>query len=190
MSNDKKNIHPQKFYHSCYNVCTRAITATSHGKDYTPTLEKFQWVEHRDSNCTVCTHFKEIRIWGRKPKKTSMGRPPDKVLEFVQVIKEKSPPSLHLDLQLRDRLSKLLKCPLCNLVVDRPLLLTTCNKLVCLSCCTGYIFQHTDLSCPFCGVAHILDESTVITGPLVVLKLLQSLEIPCDNCGMNVLAGE
>ena len=177
VKNDKKNIHPQTFCHSCYNVCTRAIKASKNGKDYTTKLENFQWVEHTDSNCSVCTHFGEVKK-GRKPKKTSTGRPPDQVLDLVEDIKKRSPPSLLLDFQQREKLSKLqeledLNCPLCHLVVDRPLLLTTCNTLVCLTCCVNYIYQHTDLSCPFCGVAHILDNSTVIPAPPVILKLLE-----------------
>ena len=104
---DKEGTHPQKFCHSCYNVCTRSMKAVTDGKDYTPRLEKFQWVEHTDMNGTVCTHFGTVKRLGRKPKRTSMGRPPDHVVELVRSLKERSPPSLLLDLQLRERLTQL-----------------------------------------------------------------------------------
>ncbi len=188
VKNDRKNVHPSKFCHSCYNVCTRSIKARTDGKDYTPRLSKFEWVEHTEGDCTVCTHFGEVKR-GRKPKKTSSGRPPQKVVDLVASIRERSPPSLLLD---RERLVEChsdLKCPLCQLVVDRPLLLTTCNKLACLTCCVSYIYQHTDLSCPICGLAHILDKSTIIPAPPAILILLQSLRILCERCGVEVPAG-
>ena len=191
---DRAGTHPPKFCHSCYNVCTRAIKAITEGNDYTPRLEKFQWVEHTDMNCTVCTHFETVKqnFQSRKPKRTSMGRPPYQVVELVRSLKERSPPSLLLDLQLRERLTQLqedLSCTLCNLLVDRPLLLTTCNKLVCLTCCITYVYQHTDLSCPSCGVAHILDESTVIPAPPAIIRLIRNLEVSCEKCSLQVTAG-
>ena len=103
VNNDKKDSHPQRFCHSCYNVCTRAIDATEKGKIYTTKLIKFSWVEHIEGDCTVCTHF-QGQGRGRKPKlRSTMGRPPDRVVELVQLMQERSPPSLCLDSQLREK---------------------------------------------------------------------------------------
>ena len=59
VSKDKKDVHPQRFCHSCYNVCTCAIKASADGKDYTHNVQKFKWVEHTDTDCLVCRHFGE-----------------------------------------------------------------------------------------------------------------------------------
>lgn len=188
---DKKDVHPQLFCHSCYNVCTRAIKASAEGKDYTHHVHIFEWVEHTGTDCSVCRHFGEQKR-GRKPKRSSIGRPPQKVVDLVSKFKERSSPSLLLDFQLRERMSQLhedLNCPICHLVVDRPILITTCNKIVCLTCCVEHMYKHTNLSCPFCGLMHLLDESTVIPAPPVILKLLKSLEIPCEKCAVSVSAG-
>ena len=97
-----------KFCHSCYHVCTWAIKAITEGNGYTPRLEKIQLVEHTDMY-TVCTHFEPVKqnFRSRKPKRTSMGRPPYQVVELVRSLKERSPPSSLLDLQLRERLTQL-----------------------------------------------------------------------------------
>ena len=192
---DEKTVHPQKFCHGCYNVCVRMLTAKEHGRDYTPTLTKFPWTEHTDS-CMVCQHFERTARGGRKPKRTSAGRPPDLVVDLVTAIKERAPPSIFHDQEMRARLSHHqsidagLKCPLCHLVVDRPITLVPCNNLVCLTCCTDHLFRHTDLSCPCCGTAHQLDITTTIPASPVIQNLLVGLEIPCDQCQQPVLAGK
>lgn len=71
-------------------------------------------------------------------------------------------------------------------MLDRPVNLATCNQLVCLACCIGYLYKHTDLSCPCCGLGH---SSTVIPAPTVVQNLLQTMELPCERCQQPVLAG-
>lgn len=133
---DKKTVHPSRFCHACYNKCIRTIKASEIGKDYNPMLTKFHWVEHTTVECTVCTHFSGENK-GRRPKKTSStGRPSNQLLTLISHLKERSPPSTITDLKLRERISHQpsidedLKCPLCKLVLDRPLLLTTCSKLV------------------------------------------------------------
>ena len=85
VEDDRKDIHPSRFCHSCYNVCTRTVNAANKGRDYTPKLKNIQWVVHTDTECTVCEHFKREQR-GRKVKVTSTGRPPN------QLIKERSPP--------------------------------------------------------------------------------------------------
>lgn len=190
VENDNKETHPQRFCHACYNVCTRACLATRQGKDYTPKLKKFDWVAHVDG-CSICTHFGEM--WkGRKPKKVSTGRPSHKQLELVSTLKAVSPPSIFSDEKFRVKLSEVqhdLQCPLCLLVVERPLLLTTCTKIVCSTCCISHIYQHPDLSCPFCGPSHILDSSSVVPAPPMILKLLRNIETRCEKCNEQVSAG-
>jgi hypothetical protein len=151
-------------------------------------------VEHGDG-CTVCRKLEESSARGRKPKVASAGRPPNYLLDLIASIKERAPPSLHLDFGLRERLShhplvdKDLKCPLCHLLLDRPVNLATCNKLICLTCCTGHLYKQPNLSCPCCGPEHKLSSSTVISPSPLILKLLQAIKIPCEQCKQPVLAG-
>ena len=190
VENDTNEIHPRRFCHACYNTCTRACNAAMKGKHYSTKLEKFAWVAHEEG-CSVCSHFEGVKC-GRKPKKTSSGRPSYKVQDLVYALKQKSPPSVFSDKQLRQKVSEVqidLVCPLCSMAVDRPLLITTCNKIVCLDCCIAHIYQHPDLSCPCCGPIHLLDNSTVITAPPVILTLLKSMEIVCERCGVKIPVG-
>lgn len=64
---DKKTVHPSRFCHSCYNICTRTIKATESGKNYNPILTKFEWTQHTATECIVCTRF-SVEKRGRKPK--------------------------------------------------------------------------------------------------------------------------
>ena len=155
---------------------------------------RFDWLEHSEMGCSVCECLGSVKR-GRKQRKISSGRPPHQLIDLVEHIKQRSPPSQQLDLPLREDLSsdpatvKDLKCPLCHLVLDRPILLTTCNQLVCMTCCISHLYQHTDLSCPICGQKHILDTTTVVPAPTVVLKVLSDLEITCKKCNRQAPAG-
>ena len=192
---DEDAVHPRRFCHGCYNVCVRMTNARAAGKHYTPQLTLFHWVAHSDEGtCTVCHHFRG-RGPGRKPKKMTAGRPPKRVLDIVSHVEEKAPESSLMSWDLRSKLSKQpstdpdLMCPVCRLVLDRPMLITTCNKLVCMACCVQYTYKHTDLSCPCCGPVHTVDESTLIPASSVILKLLGSLELACETCHQQVIAG-
>ena len=191
--NDNTSIHPGRFCHSCYNTTLRSIKAKASGKDYTPHLTKFDWVEHSEISCSVCEQLGGVKR-GRK-KKISRGRPSGQLLGLVAHIKERAPPS-QLDTTVREMLSldaatdEDLKCPLCHLVVDRSVLIVTCNKLVCMSCCVEHIlYQHTDLTCPSCGNSHTLTTTTVVSAPTVVVKLLGGMEVTCEKCSRPVQAG-
>ena len=176
IDHDAQTVHPQRFCHGCYNVCSRAINASKAGKDYTPRLTRFEWKEHIEDSCTVCEHFSNK---GRKPNKVPVGRPSQHLLDIVSSIKERAPSGLVLDLNLRQQLSqhpstdKDLLCPLCHLVLDRPLVLTTCNTLICLTCCIQHIYAHTDLSCPCCGSSHSIDKSNIVPASPIILRLHQ-----------------
>lgn len=190
---DREDIHPRRFCHRCYNACTRMVKARSSGKGYCPSLTKFEWSGHSNDNCLVCQHFlKSTR--GRPKKPVPVGRPPDYLVRLCESLEERAPPSLQLDFATRERLSRHpalheLKCSFCHLVLDRPVNLVSCNQLVCLTCCIGYIHQHSDLSCPCCGSAHLIDSSTVIPAPPAIQKLLQGMEVQCERCKLPVLAG-
>ena len=83
-TSDDSSIHPSRFCHSCYNTCTHTIKTKESGKDYTPELTKFEWVVHSDINCPMCELLGNIKR-GRKPKKTSGGRPSGQLLQQRKV---------------------------------------------------------------------------------------------------------
>lgn len=184
-ANDDSGVHPQRFCYGCNNICKRAERALKEGKDYTPRLTRFEWGKESEA---------ALRRVGAKPKKAPIGRPSQTILELVAHMKEKAPPSIRLTLNLRERLSCHssvegdLKCILCNLILERPLLLTTCNKLVCMSCCVKHTYTHADLQCP-CGGAHNIDTKSSIPAPAAVQRMLREIVFPCENCQQVVSAG-
>lgn len=188
VAQDKKEIHPPRFCYGCYKVCTKVEKAKKEGRDYTPRLTLFEWGEHNE---TLSDKFRKA---GRKAKKTPVGRPSHKTLDFVEHLKAKAPENASLDLEVRETLSRHprvdggLKCGLCNLIFDRPLQLVTCNMLVCMKCCVGHAYKHTDFTCP-CGSGHTIDTSTVIPAPSVIITLLNGLEVTCEGCGRPKMAG-
>ena len=191
VTQDRKDIHPQQFCHGCYSVCTKKVKANEQGKDYTPRLTKFKWGEHSEISCEVCEKFGKP---SRKPKAAPVGRPSDSTLELIAHIKEVAPQSLTLDGETREELAhhpsidEDLKCLMCHHILDRPLQLTTCNTLICMSCCVEHVYKKTDLSCP-CGAAHSINTDTVIPAPSVVLTFLRSTAVPCGRCEKAVRAG-
>jgi hypothetical protein len=184
-ADDNRAVHPQRFCYGCSNVCKRAERAGKEGKDYTPRLTRFEWGESSEA---------AVSKVGPKLKKAPVGRPSFIVLELVAHMKEVAPPSIPLTRDLREKLSRHpsmdgdLKCVLCNLMLDRPLLLTTCNKLICMSCCVGHTYTYTDLRCP-CDGAHIINTSSIIPAPAVVQRMLRDITFPCDKCQRAVPAG-
>ena len=188
VEDDSKEVHPQQFCHGCYNICIRTISANKNGKQYAPKLVKYQWEGHSEE----CACQKNKR--GRIPKKKSPGRPSDLLLDFISSITAQSPTSFFHSRQLREKLSLTppsedLICPVCHLVLDRPILIVTCSQMVCLACCVDYAYQHSDRLCPCCSPSHTLDHSVVIPAPPAVIRLLRSLEVTCERCQRSVTAG-
>jgi hypothetical protein len=162
--------------------------AVKEGRDYTPRLTKFDWEGNGE---TIPDGLGKV---GRKPKKTPVGRPSNDTLELVTHIKETAPQNLSLDLDVRERLSrhpsvdKDLNCQLCHLILNRPLQLATCNMLICMKCCIGHAYKSTNFVCP-CGSAHTFNKSTIIAAPPVVVTVLNKIEVTCEGCGKQLMAG-
>jgi hypothetical protein len=185
VADDDREVHPLRHCYGCNNICKRKERADREGRDYTPRLTRFEWLERSES---------AVGRAGRKPKRAPIGRPSTIVLELVAHMKQEAPPSIPLAVDLRERLSHHpsmvgdLKCILCHLILDRPLQLTTCNTLVCMLCCVGHTFKHTDLCCP-CGGAHTINGSSIIPAPAVVQRMLREIAFPCERCQQAVPAG-
>lgn len=95
---------------------------------------------------------------------------------------ENTPPQCS-ETYLTDQLS----CPICTLLLDRPLQLS-CGAIVCLQCCHSWVMHKsgTSLSCPCC-YSHQFDSSQVCPPPYLVVALMESLLVHCGRqCGWLV----
>ena len=69
-----------------------------------------------------------------------------------------------------------LMCHLCSAIVDWPIQLATCNRLVCMGyLCTS--LREKGFCCPCCGSDHLHDFNTIVQPSPVVMKVLGDL--PC-----------
>lgn len=81
----------------------------------------------------------------------------------------------------------ILCCPVCTLLLDRPIELG-CGTILCLKCCKSWVqFQcKQSLSCPCC-YDHRLDSSHIRPPPSLVVSLLNGLLVHCTRmCGKIV----
>ena len=81
-----------------------------------------------------------------------------------------------------------LVCQLCSSIVDRPIQLTTCNRLVCLNCLCSSLSEN-GFSCPCCRDDHLRDHNTMVCPSPVVMKIIGDLLVPCDKCNKQVVTG-
>ena len=75
-----------------------------------------------------------------------------------------------------------LLCPICTLLLDRPVQLE-CGTIICLQSCIQ--FHHSPLSCPCCYVP--LDSDHIRPPPPLVVTLVEALHVHCvRGCGKVV----
>ena len=90
--NDKSHIHPEYFCETCRAKAKRF----SDGKQVESSLHNYQWTEHADSGCVVCSLFRNQKQGGRRSKQgKKRGRPCDKSSQSIaNGILRNAPPSL------------------------------------------------------------------------------------------------
>lgn len=82
-------------------------------------------------------------------------------------------------------LAENLCCPICTVILDRPLQLS-CGAVVCLNCCCKWVQFAPSLSCPCC-YGDMLNSSTVQLPSSLLMNLLQDLLVNCKKgCGKVV----
>ena len=135
--NDKSHIHPESFCETCRAKAKRF----SDGKQVENSLHDYQWTEHADSGCAVCSLFKNKNKGGRHSKQgKKCGHPCDKSTcsqSIANGILRNAPPSLKAATALS--LSRFLppitvslhdlQCGICGCIVHRPVQ-TPCSKVV------------------------------------------------------------
>ena len=194
---DNPDVQPPSFCHSCYNVLVRSQKAKEENRVYTPTVQLFAWSAHTEDSCTVCDYFRKASCGGR-PRKQKIGRPSTtSTHSAITHLYTIAPPSLFNtadlhSLAIHSRTSSVssddLMCHLCSSVVDRPIQLTTCNRLVCMRClCTS--LRENGFLCPCCSSDHLHDLNTMVQPSPVVMKVLGDLQVTCNKCRQQIPAG-
>ena len=136
---DDPKIHPSLLCHSCYCTVMKAKAAIEDGRQYTPSVIVFTWEAHSTDHCRTCDHFESAYSGGRRKKRK---RPASiSARTAISHIRSIAPFSFNTpDVSMDDSHSTNLLCRLCSKLLDRPVLLTSCNSLVCKSficpCCT------------------------------------------------------
>ena len=77
-------------------------------------------------------------------------------------------------------------CPICTVLLDRPVKLGY-GSIVCLSCCRKWIRHHlcAPLHCPCC-YNNTFDSNHIRPPPVVVVGLLKEVVLPYKGCGRMV----
>ena len=198
IATDEPAIHPHQFCHGCYNVLMRARKSRDTGTFYKPCVSPFSWHSHMsEGECGVCKHFQAI-ISGGRPRKSKVGRPQSvSVKSAITYLHSIAPPSLfpistsrqstHSPVSVAE--GDDFQCDLCSHVVDRPIHLTTCNRLVCMSCLCRALEDAKQCQCPCCKGFHIQDYATMVQPPTALLKVLGAHQIICIICNSTIALG-
>ena len=194
---DNPDVQPPSFCHRCYNVLVRSQKAKEEDRVYTPTVQLFAWSAHTEHSCSVCDHFKRASSGGG-PRKHKIGRPSTtSTHSAITHLYAIAPPSLFNPANLNSLAIHTctssvstddLMCHLCSAIVDRPIQLATCNRLVCMEClCTS--LREKGFCCPCCGSDHLHDFNTMVQPSPVVMKVLGDLQVTCKKCRQQIAAG-
>ena len=180
-------VHPLCFCHSCYNVLAQAKKAMAQKRPYNPAIQQFTWSAHSDLDCAVCDHFQNVSSGGR-PRKRKVGRPSTSSTRAAMAHCHQIAPSSFFEaadyrsLVIQSYSSSVLiddfACQLCSRVVNRPIQLTVCNKLICLACLCKSLDER-EFCCPCCGSDHLKDHRTMVQPFPIVIKILGDFHVSC-----------
>ena len=179
---DDPKIHPSLLCHSCYCTVMKAKAAIEDGGQYTPSVKVFTWEAHSTDHCRTCDHFESAYSGGRRKKRKHPGRPASiSARTAISHIRSIAPSSFNTpDVSMDDSHSTNLLCRLCSKLLDRPVLLTSCNGLVCMNCLFEHLEKSKSFICPCCSSDHIQDFTTIIEPSSVVISVLGSVKVTCS----------
>ncbi len=147
--------------------------ALKEGKETTFNKTLFDWEEHIEESCRICSS-PPLQA-GRPKRQMRTGRPP--TISFQGAIKHINtiapvPISTYNNLVTGIRAD--FQCPICLSVFHQPIELTVCQTYVC--CCES-------LSCPCCYSDHIADyHNTTRSAPPIILTALGNIRVSCKLC--------
>lgn len=195
IDSDHKEKHPSCFCRGCYDVIRTRNEASQNQKIYKETKKIFsKWDVHMEVACSVCDHFSKLSKGGRPKKSKGGGRPPlVGYRSAVTHVRKIAPPTF---LPVADPLLSLttpepstindLKCPVCTKIVDRPIELSTCGKLICSECLAARIESACSLTCPLCDDDHLKNFTTIRAASSLVINVLKQLRVNCKSCSTVV----
>lgn len=187
-----KHIFPQKMCDKCYYKMRNIL-----GRNTTPNSLNVQtWVAHKESCCPICELGSTVRKPGKKAKVSyRTGRPTENTnfwsREHSSNLLAATPPNkLSIKLDVVNMKSEnnpqleMCKCSLCQNIINRPVIIKTCEDCFCITCLLQYVEgkNFSDLKCPECACTF---KEGDVQPSRTVEKLLQSLKLSCDRkCGM------
>ena len=189
---DDPKIHPSLLCHSCYCTVMKAKAAIEDGGQYTPSVTVFTWEAHSTDHCRTCDHFESAYSGGRRKKRKRPGRPASiSARTAISHIRSIAPSSFNTpDVSMDDSHSTNLLCRLCSKLLDRPVLLTSCNSLVCMNCLCEHLEKSKSFICPCCSSDHIQDFTTIVEPSSVVTSVLGSVKVTCSVCKNSIASGK
>ena len=196
VEDDDEAVHPILFCHNCYKL-HHFKSKVPKGRIYEEQRHIFpSWSAHNESStCPVCTHYSRLSSGGRPKKNKSTGRPPStgykSAVTYIREIAPTSlfPPDTPFEVIQTDTLSNLM-CPVCSMVVDKPIELSLCRTVLCSECLATTIAKNRSLICPVCNVGHLNDFTTAIQEPSpLVMNILRQAKVNCKSCKLVVQLG-
>ena len=125
---------------------------------------------HTEHGCSVCEHSKAIH---QPPAHSAITH-----LYTIAPPSLLSPADLH-SLAICSRTSSVspddFMCHLCSSIVDRPIQLMTCNRLMCMECLCASLREKAFC----CSSDHLHDLNTMARPSPVVTKVLRDLQVTC-----------
>ena len=170
------------------------------GKQYNPSVELFTWRPHSPDQCAICEHFERASTGGRPKRKRNVGRPATistrTAINHIQSIAPSiffCSPASHSWVATQSESASVstsdLLCQLCSRLLDRPVQLTICNKLVCMTCLCKGLEDSGDLICPCCNEDHMREFTTMIQPSSVVMTILGNVKVKCSLCDNTIASG-
>ena len=193
---DDEAIHPSKFCPPCFQRAGRIINAKAGEVFYESSVTPFPWVSHMEDGCSICEMITEHSAGGRSRKeRKNRGHPGENSMHTLcQHIYTIAPTSLQVAKPLIPSRFQTVgstvsladfQCPCCMNILDRPILLSSCQKMICADCWIAHL-QGGSEECPGCAEHHELNVQNIQSPPDVVVKLIGGLYVRCEGCQQYV----
>ncbi len=181
----EEEIHPQSYCHPCNNIIYHTHKTASDGKLYNPKKVIATWSDHTEHDCPVCTSVRTHSLGGWPKKQFKSGRPARGSFQLaIQHIKLIAPSTFCKQEAVIPPSQGCFDCtcPICLQIIDKPIELTTCKRLVCADCLCQWLQLSQTTSCPCCYTAHLNDLDTIHSPSEITLTALGSIEVTCCVC--------
>ncbi len=181
VNDDVDEIHPRSYCHPCSNIIYHTKAAKDK-REYNPRKVISTWSAHTE-NCVVCSSDVIHSVGGRPSKRVyKSGRPPkgsfQSTIKHIQAIA----PLTFCQKEKVVAPHGFSNCPVCLEILDRPIELKSCDRIVCADCLCTWLQVSQTTSCPCCYTDHLSDLDTIHPPSEITLKALETLEVTCSDC--------